>query len=337
MEHVGDSLPALFWTGAVLRPTSPTPPVRSHRARLLHAWSVPPPPARLISTWKPSMRLSLLMPARNAAKTITASMRSTLRALPADAELLVLDDASSDKTAEIASATGDARVKVFRSSAPSGVAGALNVLLMEARGDFVARMDADDIGLPGRFEFQLTQFRRPLDIIFGGVVHFGARVRIPYPSPPIALGPSAFPSALLIDNPVAHSTMMARRGLLLELGGYRQCLAEDYDLWMRAAARGARISRLARPVTALRRHGGQVTANEGWAARASSEPEWQESYAALAVATGQIAADPTLLAKVNACMTIESKRALLLPGILDAMQDLSARDALAMRILIGRG
>jgi glycosyltransferase involved in cell wall biosynthesis len=277
------------------------------------------------------------MPARNAAKTIAASLRSTLRALPTDAELLVLDDASSDRTAEIASATGDARVKVFRSSAPSGVAGALNVLLMEARGDFVARMDADDIVLPRRFEFQLTQFRSALDIIFGGVVHFGTRVRIPYPSPPLALSPSAFPSALLIGNPVAHSTMMARRNLLLELGGYRQCLAEDYDLWLRAAARGVQISRLALPVVALRRHAEQVTANEGWAVRASSEPEWQESYAALAVATGQFAADPTLLVKVNASTTLESKRALLLPGIMDAMKGFGARDALAMRILMRRG
>jgi glycosyltransferase involved in cell wall biosynthesis len=283
------------------------------------------------------MRLSVLMPARNAANTITASLRSTLRALPKDAEVLVLDDASSDQTATIASEMKDARIKVLRSPSPSGVAGALNVLLADARGEFVARMDADDIVLPGRFKYQLTRFNRPFDIIFGGVLHFGEHVRLPYPSPPLTIGPEAFPSALLIDNPVAHSTMMARRGLLLEIGGYRECLAEDYDLWLRAAARGARIARLAPPVTALRRHGNQVTANKGWAEKASREPEWQESYAALAEVTGQFAGDTELLTKVNAALTIGEKRALLLPGISRTMNDLSARDALALKILMRRG
>ncbi|VXB48436.1 Glycosyltransferase involved in cell wall biosynthesis [Arthrobacter sp. 9V] len=283
------------------------------------------------------MRLSVLMPARNAAKTIRASLGSTLRALPKDAEVLVLDDASSDHTAAIASEMEDGRVKVLRSPTPSGVAGALNVLLADARGEFVARMDADDIVLPGRFKSQLSRFNRRFDLIFGGVLHFGERVKVPYPSPPLTIGPDAFPSALLIDNPVAHSTMMARRDLLLEIGGYRECLAEDYDLWLRAAARGARISRFAAPVTALRRHAGQVTADKGWAERASNEPEWQESYAALAEATGQVAGDTELLAEVNAAMTIGEKRTLLLPGIMRTMKDFSARDALALKILMRRG
>lgn len=282
------------------------------------------------------MRLSVLIPARNAAKTIAASLGSTLRALPADAELLVFDDASVDRTAEIASRTGDPRVSVIRSSSPSGVAGALNALLSEASGEFVARMDADDIVLPGRFTRQMKAFRRPLDIIFGGVIHFGSRVRLPYPSPPITIGPGAFPTALLIDNPVAHSTMMARRTLLHELGGYRECLAEDYDLWMRAAARGARISRLALPVTALRRHAEQVTAHEGWAARASGEPEWQESYANLAVAAGQADTDSDLLAEVNAAATIASKRAILRPGLSEAMKQFRWHDALALKVLARR-
>src|SRR4051812_31471676 len=100
-------------------------------------------------------RLSVLMPARNAERTIGEALSSTLRAMPPDAELIVLDDASSDSTLEIASSTGDRRVVVDSVSENLGVARAAERLLASASGKFIARMDSDDVCLPGRFRAEL--------------------------------------------------------------------------------------------------------------------------------------------------------------------------------------
>lgn len=282
------------------------------------------------------MRLSVLVPARNAADTITLSLRSTLRALPADSEVLVLDDASVDGTGDRAHALGDNRVTVIRSDSPSGVAGALNTLLGEARGEFVARMDADDVVLPGRFHLQLARLAPKVDILFGGVLHFGSGLRVPHPSPPFAISPDAFPVALLIDNPVAHSTMLARRSAIEDLGGYRKCLAEDYDLWLRAASSGVQLARLASPVTALRRHAGQVTADVSWAQRAAAESEWQDSYSDLAVTSGIVRAGTETAEQLRSADAIMSKRALLRPTIDRTLSAMSWADRLALRTLINR-
>lgn len=282
------------------------------------------------------MLLSVLIPARNAADTISLSLKSTLRALPADSEVLVLDDASVDGTGDRARALGDRRLKVIRTDSPSGVAGALNALLAEARGQYVARMDADDVVLPGRFNLQLARLTSRVDIIFGGVVHFGSGLRFPHPSPPFAISPSAFPVALLIDNPVAHSTMLARRDAIEDLGGYRKCLAEDYDLWLRAASRGLQLARLATPVTALRRHAGQVTAGTKWAERAAAEPEWQDSYSDAAVASRIIRAGTEAAERLRSAGSIKSKRVLLGPAMNSSIRTMGWTDQLALRTLIRR-
>ncbi|MGU3410353.1 glycosyltransferase family 2 protein [Microbacterium sp. M1A1_1b] len=221
------------------------------------------------------------MPARDAAVTLRHALVSTLRSAPRDTELLVMDDGSEDRTAEVARNVDDRRVRVLRSAQGLGVASALNALLDEARGEYVARMDADDVSLPGRFHGQLQRLKSGVDFTFGGVIHFGKGLPIPYPSPLLSISTSAFPVALLIENPVAHSTMAARTDALRTLGGYRACLAEDYDLWLRAAGIGLSLERVSRPLVALRRHRGQVTASSSWAERAATEAEWQDAYSTL--------------------------------------------------------
>lgn len=230
------------------------------------------------------MLLSVIMPARNAAATIQRAVDTTLRALPPQSELLVLNDGSSDETAALLKRVRDSRLILLSSPSASGVSASLNTLLAHARGTYIARMDADDVTLPGRFNSQLRRLRRGVDITFGGVLHFGQGLRYPYPSPPLAISPAAFPIALLIANPVAHSTMAARRSTIVDLRGYRQCAAEDYDLWLRSAESGLRLFRSRRPITGLRRHTGQVTARPDWNEKALEAPEWRESYARLAVA-----------------------------------------------------
>ena len=108
-------------------------------------------------------RLTVLLPARNAEKTIRTAVSSTLRGLPHDGKLLILNDASSDATGEIcrqASPRADGRVGVLTSDAQLGVAEGLNVLIDAADTPLIGRMDADDIALPWRFRRQIPAMYR---------------------------------------------------------------------------------------------------------------------------------------------------------------------------------
>lgn len=221
------------------------------------------------------------MPARNAAATVDVALRSTLRALPADAEIVVLDDASTDATVDVICRIGDPRIRVIAGEVNVGVATALNRLLAETQSEVVARMDADDVTLPGRFRRQAAALDRGAELVFASFQRFGAGVGLARPPAPVTYGPEAARHALLLYC-FAHSTLYARRASLEDVGGYRAHVAtEDYDLWLRAAAAGARIVRLGVPAILLRASAGQLTAQAGWTERIADDPDIADAYASL--------------------------------------------------------
>ena len=210
-------------------------------------------------------RLTVLMPARNAEKTIRAAVSSVLRGLPDDGKLLVLNDASSDATGEILKglARVHGRVGVLTSEVQLGVAGALNVLLDAADTPLIGRMDADDVALPWLFHRQIpAMYRGNLDAVFSPVIWFG---RIWFGcQAPLSIGPAASPYELLLANMFQHPTIVGRRSSIVAAGCYRRVPAEDWDLWMRMALRGARLGRIASPGLLVRRHAEQITATQVW-------------------------------------------------------------------------
>ncbi|GAB3701065.1 glycosyltransferase family 2 protein [Corynebacterium nasicanis] len=229
--------------------------------------------------------LTVLLPARNAAATIATAVSSTLRALPADAVLHVLDDGSTDATAERALAAGtrkgvvDPRLRVDSRPGAGGLAHALNGMLAETDSAVVARMDADDITLPWRFATSLPALRRGTDVVFTQIMRSTGRTLVP--GAPLGIGPQAFPLHLLLTNPVSHPTMVGRREALERVGNYRAVPAEDYDLWLRLAAAGVGLRRL--PLSALiyRHHPQQITADPEWARRSWHDPLQAEAFADL--------------------------------------------------------
>ncbi len=122
-----------------------------------------------------------------------------------------------------------------------GLVDALNLGLSRARGEFIARMDSDDVSLPHRFARQVEYLRAHPDIaVVGSTITLidatGAMVRdIDYPLAPADI------DRFLVETgcALAHPTVMARRQALLALGGYRTLFqhGEDYDLWLRVAER----------------------------------------------------------------------------------------------------
>lgn len=227
-------------------------------------------------------RLSVVLPVRNSVGTIDGAVRSTLRAMPGDAELVVLDDASTDGTGAVLDRITDPRLRVLRSDEGCGVAGGLALLLASTDSEIVARMDGDDRCLPGRFRRQLKAFADDpsLDAVFTSVIPWRDG-RVPRPDAPIGIDPDAFPLHLLVTNPASHPAMAARRDALDAVGGYRDVPAEDYDLWLRLAATGRRLRRLPWWGLLYAVHDAQVTASSTWRTSSWRDPRVASAYAEL--------------------------------------------------------
>ena len=222
-------------------------------------------------------RLTVLLPARNAEKTVKQAVSTTLRGMPTDSELVVLDDGSTDSTAAVLDRISDPRLKVIHGTGSGGVGPALNTLLAATDSELVGRMDADDLSLPWRFATTIPVFERGADVVFSSVMEFrGYRLN---PGIPVRITPEAFGLHLLLTNPVSHPTMIARRSILDAVGGYRAVPSEDYDLWLRCAGSGAQLHRVGIWGLLYRIHPTQITASSRWRQESWNSPEQAEAFA----------------------------------------------------------
>ncbi len=231
--------------------------------------------------------ISVIMPVHNAARTLQVAIRSTLRALPRNAELLIFLDGCSDDSHQVAKKFNDSRLKVIKSDSNVGVAAALNKMLEVAQGYFIARMDADDICLPGRFRNQARELRKSdSDFVFSNAILFGKSVP-PLgfmPQPPFALDRHEVRFALIFSNPLVHPTMFAKAASIRAMGGYRTVPAEDYDLWLRAAKSGFNIRKLRSFGILYRVHKAQLTQQMAWQQKNSECVEVEQGRQSLAIA-----------------------------------------------------
>lgn len=208
------------------------------------------------------MGLSILLPAHNASRTIGLALVSTILCKPKGAEVLILLDGDNTRSYWLSLLGRRSDVRVFRTPKPLGISGALNLLIRESRFDLIARMDADDICLPGRFKKAMWDIRvKGFDFVFTHIVFFGFSVRplCLLPQLPVSLSSEQAKWMLWLDNPYAHPTLVVKKSSLLELGGYRDIVCEDLDLWLRAQASDYKFKRLSRYGLLYRRHKGQYT------------------------------------------------------------------------------
>lgn len=186
--------------------------------------------------------VSVIMPARNAERWLSAAVQSVLDQTYGEFELLVIDDGSSDRTPAILDdLTGmDARLRILRQP-PLGLVAALNAGLAAARGRYIARLDADDLASKNRLERQVACFEQNRDLVLLGswaekIDQSGRRVGLISPR----IEPGKLKEFLLSKNPFVHSSVMFVTSTAREIGGYRAFFeaAEDFDLWIRLAERG---------------------------------------------------------------------------------------------------
>lgn len=205
--------------------------------------------------------ISVLLPAYNAAEFVAAAIESILAQTRGDFELLVLDDGSTDATPQIVAGFRDPRLRVLKNERNLGLTATLNRGLREARGEFIARQDADDRAHPERFAKQLAAFRERPELLLLGTAaeqvdaHGRSLGALDMPLTPLAMR-----WAMLFDNPLLHTAVMFRREpVLAEFGGYDESFAisQDYELWSRIARKDAAANLPDRLLT-LRAHVGSL-------------------------------------------------------------------------------
>ena len=208
-------------------------------------------------------KISVVMPAYNAEKYIAEAIDSILGQTYEDFEFIIINDCSTDRTEQIILSYDDPRIVYLKNERNSGVAVTLNRGLAVAQGEYIARMDADDISLPKRFEKQITLLREdPSIAICGtGIIVFGKDVdsqkRL------FSRDPDITKIELLFTPCVAHPTVLMRKGVLgtnnleypVDLEG-----SEDYGLWWEVAKYGNIVS-LQECLLKYRVHPNQVTKN----------------------------------------------------------------------------
>ncbi|MBM3117232.1 glycosyltransferase family 2 protein [Jeongeupia naejangsanensis] len=202
--------------------------------------------------------ISIILPCYNAAALLPETLASLSAQTLADFECIAIDDGSTDATRAVleAHAARDPRFIVV-SRENRGLIATLNEAIALARGEWIARMDADDIARPERLARQLARLNETgADVCGVGIRFFGERDGIWLPPESDA----ALKAALLFNPPFAHPGVVARAALF-KAHGYDAGAqhAEDYALWCAFARAGARFTGIAEPLLDYRVHPGQIT------------------------------------------------------------------------------
>lgn len=210
-----------------------------------------------------SPKITVVMSVYNNAGYVEKAIDSILAQTFRDFEFIIINDGSTDGSVEILDryAAQDNRIKLVHQS-NAGLVAALNTGISLARGDFIARMDGDDISLADRFQKQVDFLDAHPDIGAVGswvtVIDEQGEPRAGGPDNPT--DPWQLRDNLAKGTPILHPTAMMRRALVQQIGGYRAVYThcEDYDLWLRFSE----ISSLANVPERLllyRFYGGQVS------------------------------------------------------------------------------
>jgi glycosyltransferase involved in cell wall biosynthesis/GT2 family glycosyltransferase len=206
--------------------------------------------------------VSALLAVHNDARFVGEAVSSMLSQTVRDLEVVVIDDASTDATAETLDRFDDPRLVVIRAEERAGLAASLNLGLERASGRYVARLDSDDIARPDRLERQLARMQGDARVaVVGSSVTDVDEDGVPGQTHVLPQGATPLRWHALFSSPFFHPTVLVDRDVL-EQHGLRYDPAflesEDYDLWARlfAVADGDNL----RDALVLKRvHGGQAS------------------------------------------------------------------------------
>jgi len=210
--------------------------------------------------------ITALMSVYNGERYLRASIDSILRQTFSDFEFLIVDDGSTDGSAEIIRSYQDSRIRIVTNDRNLGLTKSLNRGLALARGEYIARQDADDISLPHRFEKQRQYLQRNTEVLVLGTqaTHIDAEGRkFSAPGWEYAENEVCIRWICMFESPFLHtSVMMRREPLLRRFGGYNDsCVtSQDFELWTRVVYDSV-CRNLNEKLVCFRSHQASVSAN----------------------------------------------------------------------------
>jgi len=213
--------------------------------------------------------ISVVMCVYNSEKYLAQAIESILDQTYTNFEFIIVNDAATDSSLEILEeyAHADDRIRLIQNTVNAGLGVSLQKGIAAARGEYIARMDADDISLPDRFEKQIEYLRNhPEIMVLGGQTReikekLALASSIPLPSDPELMRWNMLLGSGYI---VIHGSVMIRRKGLLELGNYGNYpAAQDFELWTRMFNRDPLpIANLDATIYLYRQHGQTTTRSQ---------------------------------------------------------------------------
>ncbi|HIP35303.1 MAG TPA: glycosyltransferase [Crocinitomix sp.] len=188
-------------------------------------------------------KLSVILPVYNSEKYVYKAIESVLKQTFTNFELLVINDGSTDKSAQIIASFKDDRISIINNETNIGLTKTLNKGLDKARGKYIARMDADDICLPTRFEKQIEYLDNNPDIDVLGTAFeiFGNENQTVYPP----INSIEINLELYFNNIMCHPSIMLRKNSINDLKYDDKYLHnEDWAFWLKCIQNGLKFSNL---------------------------------------------------------------------------------------------
>jgi glycosyltransferase involved in cell wall biosynthesis len=208
--------------------------------------------------------VSVIIPTRNRRSLLLVTLHSVLWQADVNFEVLVVDDGSSDGSSKAVRALGDPRIRVLYQSGPHGVSRARNRGAAEARGEWLAFVDDDDLWAPTKLVEQLAASRRTgADWVYAGTVNVNRELCVAGGAPPPT--PASLVASLPRWNPMPGgcSNVIVRRRVFANVGGFDEGLSmfADWDLWRRLAVNSLPTA-VYKPLLAYRMHEGGMMLND---------------------------------------------------------------------------
>lgn len=207
-----------------------------------------------------SVQVSVIIPAYNQGHYLGRAVKSVLAQTYSEWEAIIVDDGSTDDTAEVAATFSDPRVRyIYQEN--RGLSGARNTGIRHARGDYLTYLDSDDCFLPQKLALLVGELEEKpqLGFVAGQAIPIDERGN--QIGKVFAKSPPEDPARWLLGNPLHVGSVMVRRSWQKRVGFFDERLRsyEDWDMWLRLARAGCQMGWVARPVSLYRFHTGQMT------------------------------------------------------------------------------
>jgi glycosyltransferase involved in cell wall biosynthesis len=209
--------------------------------------------------------ISVILPVYNAEKFLEESINSILGQTYTNLEVIIINDGSTDGSQSIINSYSDDRIVCIQQQQNKGLIASLNNAIHIAKGDFIVRMDADDIAFKNRIQLQVQYLieNPSIAIVAAHAIFFEEDINKPIANWELDLvtnTPEEIKKALIWENCIIHSSVCMRKEIAKSLlYDPAQKNYEDYDFWLRAIANHLNIAKINEPLLYYRVQSNSIT------------------------------------------------------------------------------